>query len=241
MARSGGCLKIVVVLFLVPTILGVGWWLASNVERVLTHEAIEAVVVDLIPRTDSDGDTVYAPVYEYEVAGQTYRYESQVGLGGIIVPDLGSRRTLLYDPDNPGDARVRNWFFLLILPGLLVVVPLLVLVALGWSTVRRRKRNADWPGTATVPSWNQLQEIGSNRRSIEATFMGTEPSQMDAAGKIRYRVKASAEIDDVVHRFVGEWVDDDPTLMFMDRGNKVEVRIDPDNPAIHEVVMPEPD
>ena len=69
--------------------------------------------------------------------------------------------------------------------------------------------------------------------------MGTEPSQMDSSGNVRYRVKARAEIDGVMHRFRGEWVDEDPTLLFMEQGNKVEVRINPTDPADYEVVMPE--
>ncbi|MCP4225165.1 MAG: hypothetical protein GY773_17650 [Actinomycetia bacterium] len=71
--------------------------------------------------------------------------------------------------------------------------------------------------------------------------MGAEPSQMDAAGAVQYRVKASAEIDGTTHRFVGDWLDDDPTLMLMQLGNKVEVRIDPSNPSSYEVIVPSTD
>ena len=73
---------------------------------------------------------------------------------------------------------------------------------------------------------------------IEATFMGTEPSQMDAQGKVRYRVRARAEIDGVIHRFRGTWQDEDPTLLFMERGNRVQVRIDSNDPSSYEVLMP---
>jgi hypothetical protein len=222
-------------------ILGSGWWFLSNLGRVLTHESVEAVVIDLIPSTDSDGDPVYGPVYGFEVDGVSYRYESPVDLGGFLVPDIGDEKTLLYNPDNPSDARVRNWFLLLILPAIVLAIPFLILGALGWSFVRRRNRTADWPApeATTVPPWPPIDVPDSSRQSIEAIFMGTEPSQMDAKGDVRYRVKAKAEIDGTVRRFVGDWIDEDPTLLFMEQGNTVEVRIDPANPASYELVMPE--
>lgn len=235
--RGSGCLRFVLGLILIPMIVGSGFWLLSNINRVLNHESVEAVVVDLIVGTDSDGDTVYTPVYEYDVIGQTFRYQSQVSLGGVVVPDIGDTRTLLYNPDDPGDARVRNMFLLLVLPGILVAIPLLILFAVGWATVRRR--SSDRPAAdAAVPPWGQPEVLDDERDIIEAIFMGTEPSQMDDRGDVRYRVKARAEIDGEIHRFRGEWVDDDPTLLFMERGNKVEVRIDPTDPSHYEVVMP---
>ncbi len=239
------------VVLLAPTVLGLGFWLLSNISRVVTHEAVDAVVVDLIPTIDSDGDTLYRPVYEYRVDGVTYRYESMVNLGGVVVPDLGERKTLLYNPDEPGDARVRNYFLLLVLPVVLLAIPLLLLAALFWSMLRRsRQPQADVPGRGTdpIPPWAPPTEAPSDRDGpageselIEATFMGTEPSQMDARGNVRYRVKARAEIEGEVHRFRGPWQDEDPTLLFMERGNKVMVRFDPNDPASYEVIVPGPD
>ena len=68
--------------------------------------------------------------------------------------------------------------------------------------------------------------------------MGTEPSQMDDQGRVRYRVKARIEVDGVLHRFRSEWVDEDPTLYYMQHGNKVEVRVDPNDLTQYEVVLP---
>jgi len=68
--------------------------------------------------------------------------------------------------------------------------------------------------------------------------MGTETSQMDDRGRVRYRIRARAEIGDEVHRFESEWLDDDPTLDLMQLGNQVEVRIEPGNPANYEVIVP---
>ena len=261
----GGCLKTFLILLLVPVVLGLGWWWLSNINRVLTHDSAEATVVDLIQTIDDDGDTLYRPVYEYVVDGQTHRYESMVNLGGVVVPDLGDRKMLLYNPGDPSAARVRNYFLLLVLPGIVLAIPVVILVGLAVAAIRRSRRPQvvgpagtaapipPWASptepAATGPPWSPpIQSAPADVLTprggdevIEATFMGTEPSQMDVAGNVRYRVKARAEIDGVVHRFVGEWLDEDPTLLFMELGNKVQVRVDPTNPSTYEVLMPEPD
>lgn len=238
-------------MLLAPVVLGLGWWLLSNVSRILTHESVEAVVVDLIPSVDSDGDTLYRPVYEYRVDGAIYRYESMVSLGGLVVPDLGDRRTLLYDPDRPGDARVQNYFLLLVLPLVLLAIPLLILAAMFWVTLRRSRQPEGMQsgtGGGPLPPWAPPTESPGTFDApaeandvIEATFMGTEPSQMDARGNVRYRVKARAELDGVIHRFRGPWQDEDPTLLFMERGNKVQIRINSNDPSTYEVLMPDTD
>ena len=239
------------VVLLAPIVLGLGWWLLSNISRVLTHETAEGTVVDLIQTFDDDGDPLYRPVYEYVVGGQTYRYESMVNLGGIGVPDVGDRKTLLYNPDDPSDARVQNYLLLLVLPVILPAIPIGILAALFWATLRQGRRpDIVLPagGTDPLPPWAPtteppvtLDESVVAGEVIEATFMGTEPSQMDAQGNVRYRVKARAEIDGVIHRFRGPWQNEDPTLLFMERGNKVEVRFNPNDPASSEVLMPDAD
>lgn len=238
MAKRLGCGTFVLSLVLVALLALSGWWLLSNLVRVVDHKPVDAVVVDLVPSVDSDGDTVYAPVYEYTVDGTTYRYKSKVSLGGVVVPDVGDHRTLLYNPADPADARVRNWFLLLVLPGIGFVIPLLILGVVLVMTLRRSRRSAALP----PPAFGSGEESsGADRMRIEAMFMGAEPSQMDAAGRVRYRATASAEVDGVTQRFYGEWQDDDPTLLFMARGNTVDVLFDPNDPASYELVMPDPD
>jgi hypothetical protein len=235
-----GCGLAALSLILVGMLAASGWWLLANLVRVVDHEPIDAIIVDLVPRVDSDGDTVYAPVYEYVVDGVTYHYTSKVSLGGLVVPDIGDHRTLLYDPDNPAEARVRNWFLLLILPGILAVVPLLILAAMAGAWLRRRR--AAIPA-GVGPGFPPLPVAGGETgwAPVDATFMGAEPSQMDASGRVRYRATASAEIDGVTRRFLGDWQDEDPTLLFMSHGNTVVVLVDPDDPGRYRMVMPDPD
>ena len=250
MAKPSGCLKLFFAVPLVLIVFGVGLWFLSNVNRVVNHDTTDGVVVELTRGTDSDGDITYTPTYLYEVDGQNYLYESKVSYGGMLIPEIGDVRTILYDPDFPADAQVRNIFILIWLPLILLAIPIAILILMAWSTVRRRRRMTEVPTqlTQTVqppwadqttqpPSWDP--PVAANRSIVEALFMGTEPSQMDAAGNIRYRVKARTDIDGTQHRFVSEWLDEDPTLYYMQHGNKVEVRVDPDDPTSYEVVLPD--
>jgi hypothetical protein len=237
--KRGGCLKVAVLVIAVPIVFGLGLLLVSNVNRVLSHETTQAVIVDLVFSTDSDGDAAYTPVYEYTVNGNTYLYTGAISYSGAIVPTIGDRATILYDPDNPADARVRNVFLLIWLPILLMLLPILIAAGIFWSIRRRRRMAGPQP-----PPWvgdqarSAEDDPAGGRERITADFMGAEPSPMDDQGRVRYRVKARAEIGDTMHRFVSEWMDEDPTLHYMQHGNTVEVWMDPEDPDSYEVVLP---
>lgn len=257
--RGGGCIRVGVLVVLIPILFGLSVLLVSNLNRVFNHETTQGRIVELIWGVDSDGDASATPVFEYVVDGLAYRYESGVSYGGLLVPDVGDTRTILYNPADPIDARVRNVFLLVWLPIILMGIPLLIAGGIFWSMARKRRmsdvappwadqipaQQPQWdppqpqqPGTerSTAPPWQAI-EPGS-LRAIEAIFMGTEPSQMDDQGVVRYRVKARAEIDGEIHRFRSEWMDEDPTLYYMQHGNKVEVRVNPGNLEDYEVILP---
>lgn len=250
--RGGGCLRVVVLAFLIPILIGLGLWLASNLNRVLTHDRTEGVVVDLLYSIDSDGDLLKTPVYRYVVDGQTYEYEGGVAFSANIAPSLGSTRAILYNPSDPADARIHNLVFLIGLPIILMIIPILIAVGIFWGIRKRSRMQGQAPPwadqqpvpspswdfeQATPPAWEAGQS--TSRSVIDAMFMGAEPSQMDAAGKVRYRVKARAEINGEIVRFRSEWTDEDPTLHYMQHGNKVEVNLNPDDPTVYEVVLPD--
>ncbi len=241
MGRRIGCGALLAITILALVSAGSGLWLLSNVNRLLTHDSVEAVIIGYESGVNSDGNATVSPIYEYEVAGTTYRYTKQVSYSGFTPGGIGESRALLYNPDNPQDARVRNLFLLVGLPGIVSVVALGVVGLIGRATVRRSRRSDAQPTAAPTPhpAWGEV--VDPARVPIEADFMGAEPSQMDSSGIVRYRIKARAEIDGVLHRFVSEWLDEDPTLRLMEDGNKVEVRIDPSNPSSYEVIVPSTD
>ena len=246
--KRGGCLRVALLVVAVPIVLGLGLLTASNLNRVLNHETTPGVIVDLVFSTDSDGDAAYTPVYQYTVDGNTYRYQGAISYSGAIVPSIGDRVTMLYDPGNPSDARVRNVFLLIWLPFLLMLIPILIVAGIFWGIRRRRRRQDQAPPWAEQipgdqPQWPLPDPDGesaaADRVLVEATFMGTEPSQMDDRGRVRYRVKARAEIGDTLHRFRSDWIDEDPTLYYMQHGNKVDVWMDPDDASSYEVILPD--
>ncbi|MCP3998579.1 MAG: DUF3592 domain-containing protein [bacterium] len=255
--RGGGCIRVGLLVVLIPILFGLGVLLVSNLNRVLTHDTTQGTIVELVWGVDSDGDSTATPVYEYVVEGLPYRYESGVSYGGLLVPNIGDTRTILYNPADPTDARVRNIFLLVWLPIILMAIPLLIAGFVFWRMARRRRMSDVAPPWADQipgeqPQWNQPQQHGTERQTapgwqavdpsasqvIEAIFMGTEPSQMDDQGRVRYRVKARAELAGEIHRFRSEWMDEDPTLYYMQHGNKVDVRVSSGNPADYEVILP---
>lgn len=78
----------------------------------------EGGIVDLLPERDSDGDTLYRPVFRFMTAGgQAYEVKSDMRSNPPSF-ELEQRVPVRYDPANPSQAKLdtvfENWF----LPGL---------------------------------------------------------------------------------------------------------------------------
>ncbi|HSF86122.1 MAG TPA: DUF3592 domain-containing protein [Acidimicrobiia bacterium] len=237
-------------------IMGLGFvFLADSVSRSNSGIETEGVIVDLIESTDSDGDTMYRPVVEYSVDGVTYEVESRTSSGGALRPRIGDARTVLYDPQNPGDAVLGGFWSLWGAPLLMMLIPLLFIGGGVWAVTRvRRKSQSEGPGEVSGPNGpGDRHSIDDGQadvayvpegfddnaaRRIEALFMGVEPSPMDADGTIRYRIRARGEVDGESRRFLSGWLDEDPTLLLMQAGNRVEVLFDPADPGRYRVVLP---
>ena len=222
-------------LLIAPAVLVAGvasFFLVQGLDLWNSPYTVEGTIVELIGSRDSDGDLTYSPVVEYEVDGRTYVWESSVSYGGALIPDVGDKRTLVYDPDDPADARSRSVFLLIILPLLFVAGPVIFIAVVVFFGVRTgRKVRA----MAQGPTDDALARSVVGGTEIEADFMGVEPSEMDEDGNVRYRVNARAEVDGMTHRFVSHWLDEDPTVRLMELGNKVKVTFDPANPSLYEV------
>ena len=82
--------------------------------------------------SDRDG-TTYQLIYLYTVEGETYSVATDYGTGSI--PEIGSTKTILYNPDNPEEAvlaGVNRHMLTLVLGGKLMMPPILILV-LAWT------------------------------------------------------------------------------------------------------------
>jgi hypothetical protein len=233
-----GCVTAIFVFVLIAVSVGGAFWLISNINRAATNETAEAVIVDLIASRDTDGDTVYRPVVEYVVDGVVYRLESRVSYGGALVPDVGDPRTVYYDPDDPSDAVFRSFWTFWFFPILLTALPALIVAVLAAVNVGRMRRRSEPTLTPPLIEGAESSPMTSSRRRgqrIEADFMGAEPSPLDDTGRVRYRIRAQAEVDGRIRRFLGEWLDEDPTLALMKAGNRVGVYLDPDDPEWYEI------
>jgi hypothetical protein len=77
-------------------------------------------VIDLERISDSDG-TSYSPIFEYQVGGRTYTYES-VNSSNPPTHDVGEQTTLLVMPEDPQSAREDSFWELWLLPAIMCPV-----------------------------------------------------------------------------------------------------------------------
>ena len=121
--------------------LGVSiWYTISSYGFYSNGIEVESTVVRLESSHSSDSGTTYSPVYRYIVDGQEYEYES-VNSSSPPSHDVGEVVTLLYDPDDPGRARVNSFWELWLLPVILCPVSLfMVLLSIGIPVLVRRAR-----------------------------------------------------------------------------------------------------
>jgi len=98
---------------------GSGYSLLHTRAAIARAVPAEGAVVDLISRTDSDGDTVYYPRVRFRTrTGDTQEFTGSVGSKPAAF-DVGEGVNVLYDPDRPGEARINTFFQLWFLPLLL--------------------------------------------------------------------------------------------------------------------------
>ena len=111
-----------VILFGVGILYGFSSWrFATN------GTEVPATVIALTESHSSDSGTTYSPVFEYQIDGQTYTYES-VNASSPPTHEVGEQTILLVDPDNPQKARENSFWELWLLPVIMCPVSALVAV-----------------------------------------------------------------------------------------------------------------
>lgn len=129
----------------------------------------EGTVVDVVARTstteDSDGrsreSTAYHPTVRFRADGRTYTFTSSTGSDPPAY-EVGDRVPVVYDPADPGDARVNTFWSLYLAPivlGGLAVVFLAVGVPL-FRHGRSRLRRDGWLRANGREVWAEIQEVG---------------------------------------------------------------------------------
>lgn len=121
--------------------LGVGGWLFID-DRSFEANAVKAIgTVIEVKRTTTTSTSgsrrttsfVYSPVVQFEAKGQRYTFTSRSASSDYNFP-RGHRIEILFDPTNPGDARMVDRFFSLLpliflgVGAMIVLFGLLVLI-----------------------------------------------------------------------------------------------------------------
>ncbi len=121
--------------------LSVGFGLGiSNVRFASGAKRTDGVVVDLVWRSGGKGRPSAAPVVSYEVDGKAYQFTS----GTASRPpsyDVGEKVGVLYDPEDPSDAKLDGFWELYMLPFIFGLLGLADSAAVAiWVGIERRKR-----------------------------------------------------------------------------------------------------
>ena len=113
------------------------WNLVSKGNRV------DAVVVhfDTQGMGGSDEGASSSPIFEYVVDGKTYQYTSQTYTNAKQPYQVGDHETLLYDPQNPQNAREDKFSRLWLTPLLMCPASLAVVIGAIAIMVVYRKRS----------------------------------------------------------------------------------------------------
>ena len=129
--------SLILVLGVVLLCLGILNWLDVKEETKDYKEVTGHFMNVDIYRQDEDG-TSYSLTYYYIVNGEKYQITTSYGTG--MVPKKDSTRTIIYNPDNPEEARIVGGesFVILLLVGLMfTVIPALFLI----ETLRKKTKD----------------------------------------------------------------------------------------------------
>ena len=99
----------------------------------------EGRIVDYSENRDINDDrTMYRAVVEFTVDGETRRFSANTS--SSVKPRLGRRVNVLYNPDNPDNARIKSWSALWMLPTIFLAMGgvFLLLGAAMWYIVARQ-------------------------------------------------------------------------------------------------------
>ncbi len=115
--QTGCWLIFMNVLFL--GLLAGGGYISYTNYQLRTQGASTIGTVVRLEESTSDGSTSYSPVFQYEVNGQTYEFESQ-NSSSPPTHRVGDQDTIFYDPTNPQKAQIDSFMDMWLAPGLLL-------------------------------------------------------------------------------------------------------------------------
>ena len=197
-------------------------------------ESAEGTVIEMQPR-HSDGSTTYAPVVEFETAGgELVTYHSSSSSSPPAY-DVGESVEVLYDPNDPSEAKINSffnlWFLPLLLAGMGIVfggIGGLVVVVMIRGTRRQEEEQAKQREAAA--------HLVSHGRRVETSLQQVaRNTSYSRNGRNPYRIITEWHnpATSKMHIFESEdiWFDPEPHM----QDGPVMVLVDRDDPTNYEL------
>ena len=131
---------------------GAGYLYADTRRDIAVAASADGVVIDLIASRDSDGDVSYYPRVRFMTpAGEPVEFTGSVGSRPATF-DIGEAVAVLYDPDDPRDARINSFFQLWFAPLILGFLGLVFTTVVGGGAVVGLVRSRNRPSASIAAS-----------------------------------------------------------------------------------------
>jgi hypothetical protein len=202
---------------------GAGWAASRTMSFLATASSAQGTVVALAESTSTDSNgrrsRIWAPEVEYRLAsGETRTFTSSVG---SAPPDhqVGERVTVLYDPADPGDARLPDTMSLWLLP----------IVLSGFGVISGSVGATMFVVRAV--SWRREAALRRHGRRVQARFQSVERNgSLTVNGRHPYRIFCQWQdpATGLVHVFKSKNLWFDPTAFV--REPDLTVFVDPKRP-----------
>lgn len=99
----------------------------SSRRLIINGYRVEATVVKNIPSRSSDGGTMYTPMMTYGVNGKAETFSPNAKANPPVY-NIGEKVTLIYDPNNARDLRIRSYWGIYLASNILLAFALPMLL-----------------------------------------------------------------------------------------------------------------
>jgi hypothetical protein len=200
-------------------VVGGAVWAVLTIRFVEKAERVTGTVVDISRERDSEGSVFFHPVVRFTVDQRTITFRSSSGSGNP--PVIGDSVDVLYDPDDPQDAKLAGfvdlWLGPLVLGGIGVVALTVALVALR-RTRKLSTEDATWLRT------HGLRLEGASPRVVR-----NETIEAQGDSPFRVEVDVHDTVSNEVRVLTSENIWFDPTPHLEGR-QALDVYVDPGRP-----------